>query len=770
MNLIPVNHRDVVNQGDRCYLVSELVWYTLGSDLRTWSEDTAADPQRSAGAIDGTSDDLPHVADMLATVPVTLLGTTEIQFATPPSGSGDYAPDNSTANLFANTRLRSAPGVSIRYNMPRRFGLYGKATLSPASNVASPPAIRCANHDVIVANAWSATPSVGDLIWVQQYSGETPNVSGCSYDVRALGAAILGTTNATAAALYGGGGTLHGLTIILNVAGAGNQTLTLNGATNTASVDALIAAVVAKWPALWQVGLGGASSNGLMLAGASIVVGAGTANTALGFTAGAADKAAVLLDRSIVWPHTIGDAISFASESPSDVELDFTGASITGHANQPIEFTQATRARVIGANYRLSESQIPVGATGMAFCAFDVASRDCEFSHNNVEFSRLAGSTYLPNGLYCQSNDRTMLLNDRFSRAKVQGYAFLDCFGSSAINTWTDGCAWGHAIQCFDDTTNPTYGSYDCAIIGGGDTGSGIGAWVWGSKRSKLVGFSSTKNSQYGVYLDRNSDATSLTNVSATACDIGLYTQTGIDSTVITQLNTDGCRVGITSSGSLTVYGWRHHSTHSAASACFANVAGTKPVLISGVDLLNTTGGANGSGIIVQATSTVVIDGGRIECGVTASAINVIAAATVRLSNLTVLGGIGINCSAGTVVIGPNCDFSGITPSQQIALSGTGKVVMQQTGGILEFSGNNRFLLLAECYNTTINIATGSAATVVGIVGIPGLQFTVINNTDHGIAIVSSAAGDTGVTVATNKTAIVRVNSTKNCVRVTADT
>lgn len=39
MNLIPVNHRDTVVQGDRCYLTSNNTWYILGSDARTWLPD-----------------------------------------------------------------------------------------------------------------------------------------------------------------------------------------------------------------------------------------------------------------------------------------------------------------------------------------------------------------------------------------------------------------------------------------------------------------------------------------------------------------------------------------------------------------------------------------------------------------------------------------------------------------------------------------------------------------------------------------------------------
>jgi len=44
MNLIPEQRKDVVQQGDRCFLVSNKLWYILGSDGRTWYPDHAIVP------------------------------------------------------------------------------------------------------------------------------------------------------------------------------------------------------------------------------------------------------------------------------------------------------------------------------------------------------------------------------------------------------------------------------------------------------------------------------------------------------------------------------------------------------------------------------------------------------------------------------------------------------------------------------------------------------------------------------------------------------
>ena len=95
---------------------------------------------------------------------------------------------------------------------------------------------------------------------------------------------IEGSTDVTDGALYGGAGTLDGLTLILDVNDAGPATLNLNGGTNTANQAALLAAIEAQWPAIDA----SVSATHLLLTlttGGSIVIGAGTANAALGLTA-----------------------------------------------------------------------------------------------------------------------------------------------------------------------------------------------------------------------------------------------------------------------------------------------------------------------------------------------------------------------------------------------------------------------------------------------------------------------------------------------------
>jgi hypothetical protein len=101
----------------------------------------------------------------------------------------------------------------------------------------------------------------------------------------------IGSTDATAGALYGVGGSLDGLVLSLGVNGAAYSSLTLAVGGNAATQAAFIAAIKAKtaWAGI-NAQIGGPNGNQLVLSAvnglAVNVVGTSTANTALGLTAG----------------------------------------------------------------------------------------------------------------------------------------------------------------------------------------------------------------------------------------------------------------------------------------------------------------------------------------------------------------------------------------------------------------------------------------------------------------------------------------------------
>lgn len=727
--------------------------------LKLQNTDTGSGEAFSYTAIGGGSDDMPSVTQHLANVPVELTAPSQIVFSTPPNGSGTYAPTNSTPNLFGNDRLTTAPGTNLLFKMTYRFGFYGAANRTPGSNLASAPATETVVNNVVVVYPWANTPQVGYLVWIEQMVGAVAEVSGSSFTISALGEATIGTTDVTASGLYGAGGTLNGKTLILAVDGNATQTLTLSGSGNTANLSAFIAAIVAQWPTVFQVGVGGPSSNKLLISSASIVIGVGTANTTLGLTAGVPTYASILLDRPIVWQNAIGDAVGWSATYPKDIYLNFEGANVQGYANQPFEFTLSQRVIIDSLNYTLTQSEIPF-LGGMAVIGFDIGCRDCVLQNSSIIFPQnpvFVGS----NGLYCQSNEHTLVWNTTVRNAQVQGYAFLDCYACAGIFTSTSDCAWGFSAQRFDNTT---FGSLDCSFLSCNDAGSNVGEWIWGSVRTKSLGCSSTKNPIYGLLIDRNCDANYFTNCSYTNCDTGVYVDVTASGSSLAQLNTDGCRIGITAAGSLTVVQWRHHSSRTEATAKCAFISGTGTNILKDIDLESLSGG---NGIDVQALGTLIIDGGHISVGSLGYCLQVETACNVNVSHIVFTGAIGINTPAGTVTIGPGCDFS--AASTPIIVSGTGKVIFNQTGGVLSYSGSQRFMVLNECYNTTIEVASGGPS-LIGLPGIPGLQFTIFNGTVANFTAVSTAGSDPGVVIAAGKTAIVRVNSTNHCVRVTPDT
>ena len=190
------------------------------------------------------------------------------------------------ADFFAGSKALTVGDSAL---LPE--GIIGKGNINAEPYLTGP--------NVLLDDVYSLTPvtTPGSYLGTltQVYGTPSDSVTWYGPTQKAIGttgvtsAVVVGTTDVTAAGLYGLGGTLNGLTLILNVDGGGALTLNLNGATNAESLPFLLAAIQALWPALSAV-QGGAAGNQLVLAepsgGSTIVVGAGTANALLGLTAG----------------------------------------------------------------------------------------------------------------------------------------------------------------------------------------------------------------------------------------------------------------------------------------------------------------------------------------------------------------------------------------------------------------------------------------------------------------------------------------------------
>ena len=188
---------------------------------------------------------------------------------------------------------------------------------------------------------------------------------------------LIGDADVTAGSLYGSGGTLAGggtgLTLILTVNGVGPTTLTFDGAglTNDADEAAMLAAIEATWPALTAT----VASTFLHLAdsvpgaASTIVVGAGTANGALGLTtptsntagaAGELDGETVLYSLNGATPMTLLFGMPLVL---SDV-MTAISASL-GNLATAVELPTSNFLKIINASYGPSYTVQITGGTAL---------------------------------------------------------------------------------------------------------------------------------------------------------------------------------------------------------------------------------------------------------------------------------------------------------------------------------------------------------------------------------------------------------------------
>ena len=149
----------------------------------------------------------------------------------------------------------------------------------------------------------------------------TVNMSTFAYGTAAV---VTGTTDVTAAGLYGPGGTLATgpKTLILNVNGAGPLTLTFDsaGLTNDASSAAMLAAIHTLWPAITAtiVATHLVLTDSTLGLSSTVVVGAGTANAALGLTAGTTTGTNTLDGLTLIETFNGGSALTTTFSDPTD--------------------------------------------------------------------------------------------------------------------------------------------------------------------------------------------------------------------------------------------------------------------------------------------------------------------------------------------------------------------------------------------------------------------------------------------------------------------
>lgn len=195
-----------------------------------------------------------------------------------------YKTPATTAGSRGSTLTTSI--ATSRVTVTKTSGTHPVGTYEPKARVKTAGRIGTAGAVLELSpdngRTWLPSQALGTDTTIKMLIGGVE--TGVQFDLAFAG--ITGTADITDADLYGVGGDLDGLTLILNVNGGGATTLTLDVATNAASKAALLAAIAVQWAALTATDV----STHLRLADSSatgsIVVGAGTANTLLGLTAG----------------------------------------------------------------------------------------------------------------------------------------------------------------------------------------------------------------------------------------------------------------------------------------------------------------------------------------------------------------------------------------------------------------------------------------------------------------------------------------------------
>lgn len=714
---------------------------------------------------------------------------------------------NAKVDLVSNRRITFGPGSSLAASIPYVEGHFDSAFVASAGSTVGVPWATTTTLDGAAVEG-SRTAKVASVagIAVDDHLVIQGGASAAHLGYQVRGFGVTGTADVTAGALYGGGGTLDGLTIKLNVAGAGETTLTLNGATNSATLAAMLAAILVKWPSLQVASTGPGplpSATKLVLTASSLVVGSGTANTALGIST---TNNTIEVDIPIAYTFPTGANVKKIAPQ-KDVVLDLGGGTLSGTGGR--------------ATWMLGcwDSEIRNGHCRSSFTSY--AINHDEAGRRNVQ--RRLTATYVTGAALVGFSHEN---GENGGHDECSAYGFNLGFMLAGKGMWADNCraargATGFAFQQQDVDD------------------------LWGARFLRLTGCEAEGNSGNGFQL---SDVTF--GATLTACHSNFNGAGGfVCATTTAETTHVGCTArgnaqsGFTAQGTAQTYqaciadnngvsgfiaqnsavrpswiGCSSLNNKGSAADTLGNGfhvvdAGTTGALVSGCN----SGGNNGRGIYATGDVTVVgyssvedVTGGLYAAGAAKctftgchlekttngnwTALQAASTATMRLTHSDiVMGGtgtkIGIICSSGTTYI-EYVSFTGGTYSVYIEAAGTHAlrigpgcnfgtggyievgtdVQMVQTGGVLSDTASHN-LTLNEHYCTAIEMgaAAGGDATFKTN-GFKGQTYMCRNLSAHNMILTTWTDAGVTVTIAAGKAAIVTVGNDGKMYRVTADT
>lgn len=652
---------------------------------------------------------------------------------------------------------------------------------------------------------------------------EAAGDNGLSYLIVGIG--VIGSTNVTAGGLYGGGGTLNGTQLTLNVNGAGATTLNLSGVGNAASASALQTAIAAQWPALQIVQVGGPvgvnSGTGLVLTAAtSVAVGGGSANGALGLTNGMAMNA-LQTDWTVALAFSSGDTVAVITNCIQNVDIDFGGATLSGTGGRAFHSYAAWNVTLRNATFNASWNAVGPD--------YDIGNRNVRFENITVNFVATCQI-----GLNIESGQAGTIDRCHIRGPFNQGIE-VNGIGHEVSDCTTDGCNIGimlssalapgdiwcarHCVVRGGTTMHSTTGgnglnisanSYGNTVIGHTASYNSVGfalqtgnavAFTCGTSRNQLIGCTARGNTNRGIFIGDGVAAAVGNTVSGCVLAnnfngihvAALADQTTIDSTTIdsstnsaliigansTRTKISNCSftnnaaggvLGVNPAGDCTFINCSSYNDGAGGGAAFY-IQGSPIVIIESqkIEQISATNdfgieldAAFGGVLIVGNGSRIIATGAGVGNG---TGIYAQGTGSVDISHTTISGkATGLNCHAGTVNIGPGVSLDGCTTPLTL---GAATVTMAQTGGTAAVAGTAT-LTFAQHYNTAIELAAAAGASTITTYAIPGLTFVARNLSANALTVKTTTAAT--VVVAAGKSAVVAVKANGDMVRVSPDT
>ena len=365
------------------------------------------------------------------------------------------------------------------------------------------------NEGRVLQTTLSATVVEGaSVCQVASVAGFTPGATyfvitrldtGFSYLCTGVG--VIGSTDITAAGLYGGGGSLNGKTLTLNVNGAGATTLNLNGATNAASLANLLAAIKVQWPALSIVEQGPApTGNGinLVLAAQSLVIGGGSANANLGIVGG---LNALQTDIPIPAAMQSGDEVNILSTRTHDVEFDFQNATLSGTGGRTTWF--AAPWDTVVKNVKVQSSWAVFGLD------YDIGLRRARFENCTVTYVANGPFSIGPFAIGFEGGQDGEILKCDVVGGGVHTATATQTFSAGLqvvgvahkiTSSTARGCYVGLSMQ--PNGLTDFLVARNCQTLGGNFDGNVYGVYVAGNSfQNTYNGTVAAYNQQYGIFV-----------------------------------------------------------------------------------------------------------------------------------------------------------------------------------------------------------------------------------------------------------------------------